>query len=260
MLFHLLASVYAEGRRGSVISVFLSIQLNGQEKAEARRGSLSCSGSELTRRSQAQVPLTCYSCLGGRAREPPGVPFHRAQPFRDKLMHLLPLEGLPLSHFSETIRVGWVVVTPCACRRWCPRVHGSSSASPAGEVALLVARFLCSHCGYQGCTSGPARPVQAGSGQSLCPSPPSSSTQGWVGGVGVDSGGGWVGRGTSRVQDSASLLGNKGNDGTYCMALSGRFSKQLRGSTRVTHTRFHPSHQSSVLSNERFTSDYLEQV
>lgn len=195
MLFHLLASVYAEGRRGSVISVFLSIQLNGQEKAEARRGSLSCSGSELTRRSQAQVPLTCYSCLGGRAREPPGVPFHRAQPFRDKLMHLLPLEGLPLSHFSETIRVGWVVVTPCACRRWCPRVHGSSSASPAGEVALLVAHFLCSHCGYQGCTSGPARPVQAGSGQSddVCVLPHhhlqlKGGREGWVWTLGE---GGW---------------------------------------------------------------------
>lgn len=66
-------------------------------------------------RSQAQVPLTCYSCLGGHAREPPGVPFHGAQPFREKLMCLLPLEGLPLSHFSETIRVGWAVGnTVCA--------------------------------------------------------------------------------------------------------------------------------------------------
>ena len=48
--------------------------------------------------------------------------------------------------------------------------------------------------------------------------------------------------------------------GTCYIALSGGFSEQPRASTRDAHTRFHPSHQSSVLSNECFTSDYLERV
>ena len=80
-------------------------------------------------------------------------------------MCLLPLEGLPLSHFSETIRVSWAVDDTVRADVGVPRVRGST-VQPllGGEVALLAARFLFSHFSYQGCTSGPVRPVQAGSG------------------------------------------------------------------------------------------------
>lgn len=261
---HLLACVCAEGWRVvSSLSFHPSIWMVREEKAETRRGSVSCSGSELTQRSQAQVPLTCYSCLGGRAREPLGIPSHGVQPFWNKLMCLLPLEGLPLSHFSETIRVGWAVGDTVRADVGVPRVRGSTvQPLPDGEVALLVACFLFSHFSYQGCTSGPVRPVQAGSGQGddvyVLPHRHlqlEGGREGWMW-----TRGGWSGQGTSRIQDSASLLGNKGSDGTCCIALLGGFSEQPRGSTGDARTRFHPSHQSSVLSSDCFTSDYLEQV
>lgn len=146
------------------------------------------------------------------------------------------------------------------CRR---QVCGNTvQPLPGGEVVLLVARFLFSHFSYQGYASGPVRPVQTGSGQGddayALPHRRlqlEGGREGWVW-----TRGGWSEQGTSRIQDSASLLGNKGNGGTCYIALSGGFSEQPRASTRDAHTRFHPSHQSSVLSNECFTSDYLERV
>lgn len=179
-------------------------------------------------------------------------------------MCLLPLEGLPLSHFSETIRVSWAVDDTVRADVGVPRVRGST-VQPllGGEVALLAARFLFSHFSYQGCTSGPVRPVQAGSGQGddvyVLPHRHlqlEGGQEGWER-TQVEGGQDKV---LSRIQDSASLLGNKGSDGTCCIALSGGFSEQPRGSTRDARTRVHPSHQSSVLSNECFTSNYLEQV
>ena len=60
-------------------------------------------------------------------------------------MCLLPLEGLPLSHFSETIRVGWAVGDTVRADVGVPRVRGSTvQPLPDGEVALLVACFLFS--------------------------------------------------------------------------------------------------------------------
>lgn len=175
-------------------------------------------------------------------------------------MCLLPLEGLPLSHFSETIRVGWAVGNTmcadvkCVETRFSPYQVGRWSCWwPASSSHTSATK------GMPAVQWGLSR-LALGRVMMLMPFPTVVFNLRVDGRAGCGLGEGGQNKVLHGSRTQRLLLGNKGNGGTCYIALSGGFSEQPRASTRDAHTRFHPSHQSSVLSNECFTSDYLERV